>query len=44
MLWLNVMAGKIRVDSHGTQVRSRVWPLFALIRRAVTRAHLAAMR
>ena len=23
---------------------ARVWPLFALIRRALTRAHLAAMR
>lgn len=44
VLWLNVMAGKIRVDAQGTQVRSRVWPLFALVRRAVTRAHLAAMR
>lgn len=44
VLWLNVMAGKIRVDAQGTQVRSHVWPLFALIRRAVTRAHLAAMR
>lgn len=43
MLGLNVMAGKIRFDRRGAQVRSRVWPLFALIRRVVTWAHLAAM-
>lgn len=44
LLGLNVMAGKIRFNARGTQFHSRVWPLFAAIRRAVTRVHLAFMR
>jgi glycosyltransferase involved in cell wall biosynthesis len=43
LLWLNVMAGKVRFDDRGQERKSRVWPLFALIRRAVTRTHLALM-
>lgn len=43
LLWLNVMAGKVRLDSKGLEVKSRIWPLFALVRRAITRAHLALM-
>lgn len=44
VLGLNMLAGKIRFDKHGTQMRSYVWPIFAIIRRLITWAHLAVMR
>lgn len=44
LLGLNVLAGKIRFDDQGVAFHSRIWPLFALVRRVVTRAHLLAMR
>lgn len=44
LLWLNVMAGRVRFDANGFELKSRIWPLFAVIRRALRFTHLAAMR
>jgi glycosyltransferase involved in cell wall biosynthesis len=43
LLWLNVMAGKVRFDADGQEIKSRTWPLFAILRRIITRAHLTLM-
>lgn len=44
LLGLNVMAGKMRFDRLGKPRRSRVWPLFAALRRMVVWVHLWSMR
>lgn len=44
LLGLNVMAGKTRFDAFGHERRSRVWPVFAALRRLVLWAHLRSMR
>jgi alpha-1,3-rhamnosyltransferase len=44
LLGLNVLAGKVRFDGRGLEKASRSWPVFALLRRILARAHLAAMR
>ena len=44
LLGINVLTGKVRFDASGRSRPSRVWPLFAALRRILTRGHLLAMR
>lgn len=44
ILAVNVLAGKVRIDARGEGYPSRIWPVFAALRRLVVLFHKAAMR